>query len=578
MFRQSRALFALAVCLAITSAPVAQVEHLVLDGWTQDEVAHYYEMQHPAAQSLGLLRTSAVAQRAMIAGTSEPFAIHAGFKVLEQGGSAVDAALTTSLAQVALTAGAAISYAGLMTAVYYDAKTATVYSLNAGYNTVKGETDPLSIPPFPQHSGRTALVPGFMAGVEALHKRFGRLKFEQLFGPAISIAGQGVPFTPLVAAWLRQAKPFVTRLPEGKRIFTKEDGTDHAVGDLFQQPELAATLTKVAARGAAYMYTGEWANRFVEAVQREGGKMALSDLAAYSVQWQEPAVVSYRDHEVATLGNPSSGGRLTAWNFALAEEANLAAREHYATSPESLFDLIQISRNANRLGFSGADPTRETAAAEWNRIRNTTSTTSPIQTPATNHSAGVIALDDHGNVAVVLHTINGLLWGSTGLFVDGVSIPDSASLQQPLVDRAGPGNRLGDTTNPLIVLKSGKPVLASVAIGSALHQVTLQNVLNILDFGKDPKSSVAIPNTRGPYLGVTVNAPPQPNYQQEAVAEGDFAEAVLDGVRERGQQIRVLPSSDQSQMGYWIGIQIDPKTGELSGAASPKLNSLVEGL
>ena len=112
----------------------------------------------------------------MIAGTSEPFAVHAGFEIMRHGGNAADAALTTALAQVALTAGSAISYAGILNAVYYDAASGKVYTLNASYNTVQNEEDPLSIPGWGEHSGRTALVPGFMAGVQALHDRFGRLQ------------------------------------------------------------------------------------------------------------------------------------------------------------------------------------------------------------------------------------------------------------------------------------------------------------------------------------------------------------------------------------------------------------------
>ena len=96
----------------------------------------------------------AVSAKGMIAGTSEPFAVHAGLEALRNGGSAADAALTTALAQVALTVGSTISYAGFMTVVYYDASTARTYTLNAGYNTVQKERDPVTIPVMGSHSGR----------------------------------------------------------------------------------------------------------------------------------------------------------------------------------------------------------------------------------------------------------------------------------------------------------------------------------------------------------------------------------------------------------------------------------------
>jgi gamma-glutamyltranspeptidase / glutathione hydrolase len=164
---------------------------------------------------------------------------------------------------------------------------------------------------------------------------------------------------------------------------------------------------------------------------------------------------------------------------------------------------------------------------------------------------------------------------STGIFVDGISIPDSACFQQQAIASAGPGVHLPEPTNPLMVLKGGKPVLASAAIGSPLHQVTLQNLINVLDFGMDPKTSVDQPNTRGFAHGLTVTGAGKPEYEKEVVGDGDFSRAVLDGVRARGQAIKIVYENDQR--GYWVGIQIDPQTHKLMGGVTGRLNAIVEG-
>jgi gamma-glutamyltranspeptidase/glutathione hydrolase len=195
--------------------------------------------------------------------------------------------------------------------------------------------------------------------------------------------------------------------------------------------------------------------------------------------------------------------------------------------------------------------------------------------PAPSHSAGVVVVDDQGNAASILHTINGMLWGATGIFVDGVSIPDSAAFQQGMIARVGAGVRLPDTTNPLLVLKNGKPVLASSAVGSGLHETTVQNIINVLDFGMDPQTSVHKPNTQGPFIGILLNKPGKGEYEKEAIAGRDFPETVLEGVRARGQAIKIV--SEYDQPGYWIGIQIDPESHKLRGATTPLLPSLVEG-
>jgi hypothetical protein len=108
--------------------------------------------------------------------------------------------------------------------------------------------------------------------------------------------------------------------------------------------------------------------------------------------------------------------------------------------------------------------------------------------------------------------------------------------------------------------------------------VTLQNLINILDFGMDIKTSVTTPNTQGPYYGSTLTGPPQFQLEMETIAEGNFSPAILAGVRERGQAIKIIPKSDQSQLGYWIGIRINPEDDKLSGAVTPQLPAMVEGI
>jgi gamma-glutamyltranspeptidase/glutathione hydrolase len=560
---------------------------LLPEQWAKQDLDRYLSLEN----EFGSSNPGAVSSKGMIAATTNPFAIHAGLEVLKHGGNAADAALTTSLAQIALTAGGAISYAGIMTAVYYDAASGKVYTLNAAYNTVQNEKDPLSIPEWGQHSGRSALVPGFMAGVQALHDRFGKLPFAALFGPAIWIADHGVALNPPVGSWLVSARNFITRLPETKRIFTKEDGELYQAGDMFRQPELAATLKKIASQGSAYMYKGEWAHHFVDAVQREGGKMTLEDLAGYRAMWTEPLAMPYRGYQVVSLGAPSKGGLMTLGSLKVAEVADLRKYGHYESSAEALYYLIQITREEyNLVHMSAAEfknylpgvafspeslLSADTAQRLWARIQRNITAKPPAVRPGSNHSAGVLAVDEQGNVASILHSLNGVLWGSTGIFVDGISIPDSACFQQQPIASAGPGVRLPEISNPLMVLKGGKPVLASTTIGSALHQAALQNLINVLDFGMDPKTSAYQPNTQGPFYGVSLTGPGKPEYEKEAVGERDFSQAVLDGVRARGRAIKIVYENDQR--GFWVGIQIDPRVHKLFGGVTKGLNAMVEG-
>ena len=583
----------IALFVLLAQAPQTAAQY-VPEQWPKKDLEHYLVLQYggefdPVARKQIDPPKSAVGQKAMIAGTSEPLAVHAGLEVLKRGGNAADAAIATSMAQIALTGGAAVSYAGILTAVYYDASSGSVSTLNATYNTVRNETSALTIPGMGQRSGRTALVPGFMAGIQALHDRFGKLSLATLFSPAIWIAERGFAINRVVGSWITTQKDFITQTPEGRRIFTKPDGNLYTTDNLFRQPELAATLKKVAAQGAAYMYTGDWARHFVDIVQREGGKMTMQDLADYRAQWTEPLQVSFDGYRAVSLGPPNTGGLLTLGSLKLADVAHLKKFGHYASSAEALYYLIQIGRvesefvnmpRNTRAGiFPGIDTsptsqlTQDTAVRLWARIQNRMVPQIPNVKAGSGHSAGVLVVDEKGNVACVLHTLNGTLWGASGIFVDGISIPDSAAFQQKAIAAIVPGSRLPESTNPLLILKDGKPVLASVAIGTGLHPVTLQNVLNVLDFGMDPKTAVDQPNTQGQFFGFSANAAGKPDAGKEAIAVDAFPTSVLEGVEARGQAIKLV--GNYTQPGYWIGIQIEGK--KLKGGVTPLLPGLVEG-
>src|SRR5262245_11960201 len=557
------------------------------EAWPKGELEKYWQLQIDYLRQ----RPAVESSKGMVAVTTNALAARVGLEALQQGGSAADAALATALAQIALTAGDVISYAGILTMVYYDAGSKTVYSLNAGYNTAREEKDPLSIPGESNSSGRSVLVPGFFAGVQAAHDRFGKLPFASLFDPTIYLAEKGFYLDEQLSWRIDSRKSVLTRLPEARRIFTKENGELYKAGDLFKQPQLAETLRKVAAKGAECIYQGEWAKKFVAAVQSEGGKISLEDLKAYRTIWSEPLNTSHNDYQVYTLGHPSNGGVNTIEALNLLEAADLKRHGHYTTSPESLYEFIQICRAGYFLSYWPTEffktyvpeidlapesrVKKESARLLWKKMNEPAwqkmLSAMKLKRTGSNHSAAVVAVDAQGNVAALTHSINAGLWGAHGIFVDGVSIPDSASHQQTVIARLKPGDRLPDPTNPVIVLKNGNPYLASSCMGSGLHAIMMNNLVNVLDFDMDVKASIGTPNFRGPYVGGGPGEVPQ--LDKEALAEGDFAEKLVEAVIAKGQAIKLLSETESLyQRSYWIAIQIDPKTGKRV-AVSPSLSN-----
>jgi gamma-glutamyltranspeptidase/glutathione hydrolase len=358
-------------------------------------------------------------------------------------------------------------------------------------------------------------------------------------------------------------------------VFVKPDGEFYAAGDWFTQPALASTLREVASDGVDTVYTGAWAQRFVDTIQREGGVISLDDMSAYRVIWSAPMHTTFRGYELFTAGLPSLGGVNLVQAFNLLEAAGFPERGDYASDPEALFWFMQIQR-LMVLGvlspelleqlLPGVDlspasrATKATAAALWQALETGRLPLTNLPQKLSTHSDAVVVMDARGNVAALTHSINTVTWGTTGIFVDGVSIPDSASFQQQRILDAGPGARLPEEIDPMIAFEDGCPIFASSSIG-VTHYATLPLAYGLLGYDLDlerasERPSLLLPDFANfPALGIV-----------ERVPEGMFPSNVLAGVRALGQEVEEMaPYTETAFRGYAIGIGRDRRSGQLSG-------------
>jgi len=507
-------------------------------------------------------------------------------EILKKGGNAVDAALSTSLSQIALAGGSWVSYAGLMNMVYYDAKTGNIYDMNASFNTIQNENDPMTIPgginlDFTQKgkatNGRSVLVHGYMAGVEAAHKRFGNLTFAEIFEQAISIAEKGFTWNSGLEYQFNYRKEILSRLPETKALFIKNDGTLYKVGDNFTQPVLAKTLRNIVKFGSQYIYTGEWGEKLVKTVQAEGGKMTMNDLKDYKVIWSEPLKSNYHGYDMYLHGFPAYGGVNIIEALNLLEIAKLGVQEPYYKNPEALkelSDIIRIGDISPYLGdFLKSIPNldftlkgrikKENAAILYQLLKlGYFSGAAPKVNNAPKHSDAIVAVDKWGNMCAITHSINAVSWGGTGIFIDGISISDAASFQQKEITQAGPGNRLSDPTNPGIVLKNGKLVLGFASIGVGLHAKTITSLLAVLDYKLTPQEAIDLPCLGGLIFNPDGSMP-------RSVDTSNFDMEIFKKANNLGGGGFI---NDSSRPGYWVGIQVD-SLGHLHGSTEKKLNA-----
>ena len=461
----------------------------------------------------------------IVVSTLSPLATLAGVETLRKGGTAADAAIAAAVTQVTTALGTNISFAGIAEAVYFDARSGRTMALNAGWNAWLREQDRASIPlsPLvpaimggvtgsavtPGAAGRRTLVPGFMAGIEALHGRFGRLAFGDLFAPAIHYAEQGITLSPLLAGYFQAYSSYLNATASGRQFLQQSGSDSRRSGERFVQPGLAATLRTVARDGAREMYSGAWAREFVAAVNAAGGEASLDDLQRYRAQWSEPATGRFQGHEIR-VSPVTTGGQSLLESLALIEHTGLAKQPGYTQSAQSLLDLSRI------ITWSLIAPNRPDALAPFRAAgidvslagRQTPVYASAIAPalrtlfqgappgappPSTPHTASVIVVDKAGNVAALIHTSNTVAWGSTGLIVGGVPLPDAAGLTAIRFPSAQPGERIPHDMAPLIAFKGKAPVLAVATSGSSFLHETVKVVLETLGHGGDLPSVLAAP-------------------------------------------------------------------------------------
>ncbi|WP_126177109.1 gamma-glutamyltransferase [Tsuneonella rigui] len=556
---------------------------LAPSGWPEAEREHWWAIQHaplpgnPVAQGYG----------GAIATAINAVATRAGLEALKQGGSAMDAALTTALTQIVLGGGAVTSFFGILQLMHFDAEKGEASSMSASWNTVLGEDDPLTIPgerrgasssitdmmALGEPSGRTALVGGFMRGLEEAHRRHGRLPFRRLFEPAIELAEEGFTVFGTLARYIELRKEDLSRLPATRSIFFKDDGTPYVTGDHFRQPQLAETLRRVAVEGADYMYTGAWAARCVAAIQADGGKMTHEDLARYRPIWSEPILIERNGRTLALPSGPCKGSINLVEALNLATAAGLTERPHWSSSGDS---LVRIAKCCAVAGLSYA--TKEQLEAEFpgfdmsDEVRMTQGHADRLWErldgpgmihfqPIGTHSDDVVAIDAQGNMVSLCHSINCLIWGRTAINVDGISIGDSAAVQQPLVAATPRGGALPNPIELGLILKDDRPEIAWASMGMGLHYQSTMSVLNVVDHGMTIVEAVDAPRLLTPL---------QPDMKTREytlrVVEGEYPESVLD---ETGLEVISVAQEDaRFAQGLWVAIQRDTASGVLT-AISP---------
>ena len=542
---------------------------------------------------------SAESQRGMVA-SAHRYATAAGKRMLAEGGNAVDAAVATAFAiSVTLPYSAGIGGGGFLLLREGDSgkiraldfrERAPLAATRDMYVDDRGEV----IPKASTDGYRSVAVPGTVAGLYEVHRRYGRLSWATVLAPAIRLAKAGFDVTGLYAGYVNWRKDVLSRYPASRAIFLKKDGTAYAAGEILRQPDLAATLMRIA-KDPRDFYTGRTARLIVDDMAQNGGLITAADLRAYQPTWRQPVCGDYRDHQVCSMPPPSSGGVHLIEMLNMIAPTDLSALGWH--HPDALHLLIESMRTAyaDRATHLG-DPafvavpqsalTSKTYAAQRRAEFALDHARKSVDVQAASggqlsaiesHNTSHLVTVDAAHMAVSLtFTVNygfgsGVVTPGTGVLLNDEMDDFSAAPGKPnaygLV--GGKANAIApvkiplSSMSPTIVTKDGQlELVTGTPGGSTIITTVLQVLVHTIDYGMDPAAAIAAPRLHHQWLPDAVMIEPRA-----------FDAATLEALRNKGHTLKVR----ESTWGNASAIQVTAD-GRLLGAADPRGEGTADGL
>lgn len=491
-------------------------------------------------------RPTARAPHAMVA-SAHPLATATGLEVLRAGGTAVDAGLAVN-AVLDVTQVPCCGFGGDGFFLYYEAATGTVHAYNAS-----GRCAALATPErlremghetMPQRGPLAVNVPGAADGWQALHSRFGRLSWRELWQPAIGYARDGFPCSNLLSGWIAGARELLERWPSSAAAMLP-DGRPPQPGERLRQPLLADSFTQLAEQGAECLYGGELGRAIADAIEAAGGLLRREDFAAHQGDWTRPVGLRFRGLEVLVHGPNSQG-------WALPYMLGLVADR--PTPPPATLAAVHLGVEAKRLAFADRDAYNTDPAAMRVRVErlleegylagrrallgDRAAPAEPDAGRPDGDTTYFCVVDAEGNALSVIQSLymgfgSGFFAGETGIVLQNRGAYFSLDPSHPNV--IAPRKRTAHTLMATLILRDGKPVMVPGTMGGdGQPQIQYQLLTAMIDHGYEPQAAIELPR----WVHGQVGASPA------VQLESRFDDAVFEGLEALGHRVvRIDPWS-----------------------------------
>jgi gamma-glutamyltranspeptidase/glutathione hydrolase len=554
-------------------------------------------------------RSPVMAEHGMAA-TSQPLASQVAVNVLQQGGSAVDAAIAANAA-LGLMEPTGNGIGGDLYAIVYDPETDSVYGLNASGRSPQG----LSYEEMQQELGDRdeipllgtlpVSVPGTVSGWYKLHERFGSRSMSQNLAPAIRYARNGFPLSQVIAYyWEGNVEAFEANsdlLPDDNwretYLVEGEDGEMRAPrhGEMFRNPDLANTLETIAEGGRDAFYEGEIAQTIDAYMERIGGHLRLEDLQDHEANWVDPVSVDYRGVEVFELP-PNGQGIAALQMLQILEGFDLESMGHNST------DYLHVQTEAKKLVFEDRARFYADLAFADVPVEELVSDEYAAERRAMIEMDEVLSEPSHGDPRTITSATEKLEEGdtiyltvadSTGMMVSLIQsnyagmgsglVPDGLGFM--LQDRGAlftmekghpnvyePGKRPFHTIIPAFAKKDGQPWLSFGVMGGAMQpQGHVQVLCNMVDFGMNVQAA----GDAARYRHYGSSSPTGEAMQGRGTLrlETGVTQEVVNALRGRGHDVRVGGGS----YGGYQAILFDADEGVYHGGTEMRKDGYVVG-
>ncbi|MCC6390283.1 MAG: gamma-glutamyltransferase [Bryobacterales bacterium] len=513
-------------------------------------------------------------------------ATDAGVEILKQGGNAVDAAVATAFAlAVTYPSAGNIGGGGFMVIRRNDGRAAAIdYRETASGRASKTRFLDAAgnvIPDAPKTGHRAAGVPGTVAGMALALEKFGTKPWKDVLAPAIRLAEEGFPVSHSLARQFQSSERRFSQYAETKRIFLR-NGRFYNEGDRLTQPELAATLRRIAANGPREFYDGKTARLLEAEMKANGGLVALDDLKQYKAILREPVRGRYRGYELISMPPVSSGGFLLMQMLGMLERFDLRSMGPHSSAADHLLIEVMKRAYADRAAWFG-DPAFVTVplarllspayvATRAASIRQDRATPSeqiregslPRESNDTTHFSVV---DAQGNAVSNTYTLrdsygSGIVVTGAGFFLNNVmdefaakaGAPNAFGYPAGEANTIAPGKRPVSSQTPTIAVKDGKlAFVIGTPGGTTIPNTVLQVTLNLIDHGMNIQEAIDAPRIHHQWLPDIVRC------ERHALAKD-----VLHALEAKGHKFAPEPAV----IGQVHGIAVDANGVRLGGADS----------